>query len=154
MFSLHSIKATRGDRMQHLRPRKVVSSRLNAAAFALALASCLPVEAHAQTGTLAFRSGFEASTRLDPPSNCWGGATGNGCWQTISGIDASTGGIWPPGIWGGGSVVAGGAVFQLIADDPAATPSTLGENLSNQIVTVEGPTPSSTRSLYMHITKG
>jgi hypothetical protein len=94
---------------------RIVSSRVDAAAFALALAACLPIEAYAQTGTLAFKSGFEASTRLDPPSNCWGAGSGNGCWQTIGGIDTSTGGSWPPNIWGGGSVV--GAVFQLIADE-------------------------------------
>jgi hypothetical protein len=123
------------------------------AVFAFLLAAGLPIAAQAQTGTLVFSSGYEPATALLAPGDCW--ATPSGCWQKITGTDITTNYPWPPNVWGGGSTYGGGGVFQLIADVPGVTASTVGDYLFNQIVNVQGHTGTWTnQAVYSQITKG
>jgi hypothetical protein len=92
---------------------------------------------------LLFSSGFEGSTILSIPSDCFG----SGCWQNIIGIDSLTGFAWPVNIWGGGSTR-----FQLIADAPVDA-TTVGNYMFNQIQTVTGHNGSPTRALYQQISQ-
>src|SRR5437899_1812745 len=61
------------------------------------------------SGNLLFSSGFDGTTALMPPS----GFFGTGAWQSLVGIDSTTGFTWPPTIWGGGPTH-----FQMIAMTP------------------------------------
>ena len=133
------------------------------AAFALILTACLPIAAQAQTGTLAFRSGYGPATNLAAPGDCWSAPKGSGCWQKIQGTDSTTGFTWPPYIWGGpgsygwpsGKPYGNGGVFQLIGEAPAdVTPATVADYLFKQIVNMLQPIGTRTnRALYMQVTK-
>lgn len=90
---------------------------------------------------LLFRSGFEGSTILDAPGDCYG----TGCWQNIVGKDSSTDFAWPPKIWGGGR-----ARFQLLAD-AGVDATTIDNYMVNQIQTVTGHDGNPTRALYSEI---
>jgi hypothetical protein len=90
---------------------------------------------------LLFSSGFEGSTALSEPGDCYG----RGCWQNIVGKDSGTGSAWPPNIWGGGRTR-----FQLIAD-AAVDPSTVGNYMVNEIQTVTGHDGNPTRALFSQI---
>ncbi len=88
---------------------------------------------------LLFSSGFEGSTALSVPSDCYG----TGCWQNIVDMDSSTGFSWPPKIWGGGR-----ARFQLIAD-ASVDSKTIDDYMVNQIQTVTGHDGNLTRALEL-----
>jgi len=113
----------------------------------------LPVHGWAQkTGVVAvpsgsakllFSSGFEGSTALSAPSDCYG----TGCWQNIVGIDSSTGFAWPPNIWRGGVTR-----FQMLADASVGA-STIGNYMVNQIQNMIGRDGKPTRALYSEIKK-
>jgi hypothetical protein len=90
---------------------------------------------------LLFSSGFEGSTALSVPSDCYG----TGCWQNIVGTDNSTGFTWPPRIWGGGR-----ARFQLLAD-ASVNAATVDQYMVNRIQTVTGHDGKPTRALYSEI---
>ena len=90
---------------------------------------------------LLFRSGFEGSTALSVPSDCYG----TGCWQNIVDMDSSTGFSWPPKIWGGSR-----ARFQLLAD-ASVDPKTIDDYMVNQIQTVTGHDGKPTRALFSQI---
>jgi len=90
---------------------------------------------------LLFSSGFEDSTALSGPSDCYG----TGCWQNIAGMDRSTGFSWPPNVWGGGRTR-----FQLLAD-ARVDAGTIGNYMVNQIQTVTGHDGKPTRALYSEI---
>jgi len=90
---------------------------------------------------LLFSSGFEGSTALEAPGDCYG----TGCWQNIVGVDSGTGFDWPPKIWGGGKTR-----FQLLVDAPVDV-SSIGNYMVNQIQTVTGHDGKKTRTLYSEI---
>jgi len=92
---------------------------------------------------LLFSSGFEGSTALGAPGDCYG----RGCWQNILGIDSSTGFPWPPNIWGGGPTR-----LQLIADAPVDATS-VGNYMFNEIQTVTGHNGTPTRALYQRMSQ-
>jgi hypothetical protein len=92
---------------------------------------------------LLFRSGFEGSTALSAPSDCYG----TGCWQNIVGMDTSTGFAWPPNVWGGGRTR-----FQLLAD-ARVDAATIDHYMINKIPTVTGHDGKPTRALYSEIKK-
>ena len=92
---------------------------------------------------LLFSSGFEGSTALGAPGDCYG----RGCWQNILGIDSSTGFPWPPNIWGGGPTR-----LQLIADAPVDATS-VGNYMFNEIQTVTGHDGNPTRALYQRMSQ-
>ena len=92
---------------------------------------------------LLFSSGFEGSTTLSSPGDCYG----TGCWQNITGLDASTGFDWPPKIWGGGRIR-----LQLIAD-ASVDATTVGDYIFNEIQTVTGHNGKPTRALYQRMSR-
>jgi len=92
---------------------------------------------------LLFSSGFEDSTALSVPSDCYG----TGCWQHIVSMDSSTGFSWPPKIWGGGLTR-----FQLIAD-ATVDATTVGDYMFNEIQTVTGHNGTPTRALYQQMSR-
>jgi hypothetical protein len=151
--------ATKSVRHRHTLSFQVVRNRnrkrpiARFAAVAIVLTAGLPFAAQSQLGTLAFRSGYESSTALDAPRDCWSGPTG--CWQGIAGTDSSTGFTWPPQIWGTQYAYGHGGVFQLIADVPGVAAETMSNYVFNQIVTVQGHTGNPTNlALYSQITAG
>jgi hypothetical protein len=107
-----------------------------------------PFTAQAQAPTRLFWSGFEPSTTLSAPHDCWGPQAG-GCWQDITGTDGSTSYTWPPSIWGGSTTH-----FQLLAD-ASVNPTTVRDYMFNQILTLTGHKnpPAPTRALYAQMTQ-
>jgi hypothetical protein len=103
---------------------------VRAVAFVLMIGVGLLFPSTRQAATPFFWSGFESTTALATPSNCWS----TGCWQSITGTDSSTGYTWPP------SGLASGQLFQLLADNPTGTmdPTTIGNYMFNQILPVTG----------------
>src|SRR6266581_1558428 len=93
------------------------------------------------SANLLFGSGFEGTTALMPPS----GFFGTGAWQSVVGIDSTTGFAWPPSIWGGGPTH-----FQMIAMT-SIDATTLGNYQVNQIQTVTGHNGTPTQALYSEI---
>lgn len=90
---------------------------------------------------LLFSSGFEGSTALADPGDCYG----TGCWQNIVGKDSSTDFFWPPNIWGGGETR-----LQLLAD-ARVDAATIGNYMVNEIQTVTGHDGKPTRALFSQI---
>jgi hypothetical protein len=88
---------------------------------------------------LLFRSGFEGTTAIDAPHDCYN----NGCWQRIIGTD--NGFTWPPQIFGG----AHDAAFQARSGGGDPTPSTLSSYVLNEIRPGAGRNGS--RALYTEI---
>ncbi len=95
------------------------------------------------SANLLFSSGFEGSTALSAPSDCYV----TGCWQNILGIDSLTGFAWPPNVWGGGTTR-----LQLIADAPVDA-TTVGNYMFNQVQTVTGHNGTPTRALYQQMSQ-
>jgi hypothetical protein len=101
---------------------------------------------------LLFWSGYEAATTIElpgapPAPPCFGGPD-NGCWQRISGTDATTSFRWPPVIWGSDPEI--GAGFQLLADaSEPVTPDNIGNYMVNQIQLGAGQ--NGTQALYSEI---
>ena len=115
---------------------------ISVVAMPLAPVVVVPV-APAPSAKLLFSSGFEGSTVLSVPSDCFG----TGCWQNIVGIDSLTGFAWPVNIWGGSSTH-----FQLLADAPVDA-TTVGNYMFNQIQTVTGHNGTPTHALYQQISQ-
>jgi len=92
---------------------------------------------------LLFSSGFEGTTALEAPANCFT----TGCWQNVVGTDSITGFSWPPNIG-----VASSLKFQMLVGT-SVTASTVGNYITNQIQTVTGPRGTSTRAMYSAIKK-
>jgi hypothetical protein len=90
---------------------------------------------------LLFSSGFEGSTALSAPGDCYG----TGCWQNIVGMDSITGFYWPPNVWGGGKTR-----FQLLAD-ASVDATTIDHYMINRIQTVTGHDGKPTRALFSQI---
>jgi hypothetical protein len=90
---------------------------------------------------LLFRSGFEGTTALQPPVDCWG----TGCWQEITGFDSLTDFSWPPRLWGGGGR------FLLLTEPATSSALSIGNRMFNRIETVAGHDGSQTRALFQHI---
>ncbi|MGE0030830.1 MAG: carbohydrate-binding protein [Steroidobacteraceae bacterium] len=88
-----------------------------------------------------FRSGFEGTTALLPPLNCWG----TGCWQDLIGLDSLSNFSWPPQLWGGGGK------FLLLSEPVITTALNIGNRMFNRIDTVTGPRGNQTRSLLQQI---
>jgi hypothetical protein len=78
-------------------------------------------------GSLLFRSGFENGSTLGLPGACYGGGA-PGCWQPLSGTDASTANTWPPNIWQGSN-----GRFQLIGDSPLFNSATASDYIVNEL---------------------
>lgn len=94
-----------------------------------------------------FWSKFERGTSLGAPHNCWS----TGCWQSITGTDASTGYAWPPPVWGTSTV----SRFQLLADNPTGMmdPTAIHGYMFNQIVSATGHKGTLTKALYSQVTQ-
>jgi hypothetical protein len=84
---------------------------------------------------LIFSTGFEGSTALESPNNCFS----TGCWQNLVGTDSVTGFSWPPSL--------GSLRFQMLVGT-SVTASTVGNYITNQIQTVTGHKGTSTRAMY------
>jgi len=94
--------------------------------------------------SLLFWSGFETSTVLAAPTDCYA----NGCWQRPSGVDANTGSNWASGIWGNAPA------FQMIENSAtSATPANIGSYIVNQIVSTTGHKGTPTQALAQTIAK-
>ena len=92
--------------------------------------------------SLLFWSGFDGGVTFSAPYDCYG----NGCYQDMIGTDSLTGFAFPPKINGGRTR------FQMISNaNSAPTPSTIGNYMYNEIVTVPGRTGASTKALYSQI---
>src|SRR5712691_8437649 len=95
------------------------------------------------SATLLFSSGFESSTALSAPNNCFT----TGCWQDVVGTDSTTGFTWPPNVWGRGPTH-----FQMIAD-AAVDANSISTYQVNRIDPVTGHNGSPTQALYSEITR-
>jgi hypothetical protein len=94
--------------------------------------------------SLLFWSGFEGSTGLATPTDCYS----NGCWQSIIGRDTSTGFSWPP------KIGDGTAQYQLLENaSTPGTPQTIGEYMHNAVQTVTGHTGSPTKVMFSEISQ-
>jgi hypothetical protein len=92
--------------------------------------------------SLLFWSGFDGGVTFSAPYDCYG----NGCYQDMIGTDSLTGFAFPPKINGGSTR------FQMISNaSTGPTPSTIGNYMYNEIVTVPGRTGASTKALYNEI---
>jgi len=111
--------------------------------FAVTVLSALNDVIAAPESRLLFSSGFEGSTALEPPGQCWK----TGCWQNVVGTDTTTGFSWPPVI-GGASTLR----FQMLVGAPV-TASTVEDYISNEIQTVIGPRGRPTRAMYSVLKK-
>jgi hypothetical protein len=93
---------------------------------------------------LLFWTGFEAGASLTTPYNCYG----NGCFQTFSGTDSSTGYTWPLSLKGGNSE------FQMISNSSTApTPTTIDSWIKNSIRQVTGHKGNTTNALYTEVSQ-
>jgi hypothetical protein len=90
-----------------------------------------------------FGSGFEGSTSVMAPTECWG----TGCWQDLLGADSVTGFSWPGNLWGGGGK------FLVLTDPVVTTPSNIGAYAFNRIESVAGPRGDQSRALFQQITQ-
>jgi hypothetical protein len=95
-----------------------------------------------ETATLLFSSKFEQGVRLEAPSSC---ATGN-CEQAIVGGSLPVS-RWPMSFWDGTGTM------QLLAgiDVPGVTSDTIGNYMTNEIVSVPGPDGNPTWVLHQTV---
>lgn len=104
--------------------------------------STSPSGSTALPASMLFWSGFESSTGLATPNDCYG----NGCWQNVTGGDAATGFQWP-------SALGVGAIYQLISNSGTMpTSSSIGNYVKNELQTVTGhkgtPTTAMASTIY------
>ncbi|HTP38080.1 MAG TPA: hypothetical protein VMI92_00755 [Steroidobacteraceae bacterium] len=115
----------------------------------LAALATMPRTARA-AGSLVFMSGFESSTAIGAATNCF--TSPSACWQSISGSDGTSGYSWPPQFWGTQNAYDNGGLFLAMADVAGVTSSTIGDYVSNRIMTVKGHAGSSSnQALFMQI---
>jgi len=89
-----------------------------------------------------FWSDYESSTALATPTNCYS----NGCWQYTTGTDATTGTNMASNVWGNPPA------FQMIENSGvSATPSNIGDYITNQIVSMTGHKSTQTQALVQTI---
>jgi len=92
--------------------------------------------------SMLFWSSYESSIALATPTKCYS----NGCWQYATGTDATTGTNMASNLWGNPPA------FQMIENSGvSATPSNIGDYITNQIVSITGHKSTQTQALVQTI---